>query len=285
MKRMLFVALLAVTIAPALAQQRAPHNDSIRQDDLRADLFFLAGDAMKGRLTDTDENRATADYIRSRFERAGLKPAARQFLFSELRPDDVDDRRRRQRDRDRPARSQLAPFRLGTGLLSASLQRQRSGECRSHVRRLRDQRAASAVTTTMRIARRSPAGSSLILDHEPGERDPKSPFDGVVTTEPAAAWRKALAAQEHGAIGILFVSDVHNHPDRGELRTGGTKLSGRRRRRASRATRSQPGPIAFGFRSRRFHRRSPPCWSPTAARRSRSCRSPPKRRAVQRRSC
>ena len=53
----------------------------------------------------------------------------------------------------------------------------------------------------------------MVLDHEPGERDPKSPFEGVVTAEPAAAWRKALAAQEKGAAGILFVSDVHNHPD------------------------------------------------------------------------
>src|SRR5512133_2207347 len=80
MKRVLFAAGFVMTtlgwLASTGAQQRAPHNESIRQDELRADLFFLAGDAMKGRLTDTDENRATADYIRSRFERAGLKPVA-----------------------------------------------------------------------------------------------------------------------------------------------------------------------------------------------------------------
>src|SRR5262249_60578320 len=52
----------------------------------------------------------------------------------------------------------------------------------------------------------------LALDHEPGERDPNSPFDGVVTSEPSTAWRKALAAQEKGAIAVLFVNDVHNHP-------------------------------------------------------------------------
>jgi Zn-dependent M28 family amino/carboxypeptidase len=52
----------------------------------------------------------------------------------------------------------------------------------------------------------------LALDHEPGERDPNSPFDGVVTSEPSTVWRKALAAQEHGAVAMLFVSDVHNHP-------------------------------------------------------------------------
>ena len=51
-----------------------------------------------------------------------------------------------------------------------------------------------------------------VLDHEPGERDANSAFEGVVTAEPAAAWRKALAAQQKGAAGILFVADVHNHP-------------------------------------------------------------------------
>src|SRR5947208_11275853 len=60
---------------PMLAQQRAPQNDSIRQEDLRADLFFLAGDSLRGRLTDTEENRAAADFIKSRFERLGLDPA------------------------------------------------------------------------------------------------------------------------------------------------------------------------------------------------------------------
>src|SRR5215813_3912431 len=70
--RGLVVALACVQIG---AQQRAPQNDSIRQEDLRADLFFVAGDSLRGRLTDTEENRATADFIRSRFERMGLKPA------------------------------------------------------------------------------------------------------------------------------------------------------------------------------------------------------------------
>ena len=52
----------------------------------------------------------------------------------------------------------------------------------------------------------------LILEHEPGERDPKSPFDGVVTAEAAVAIKKVLAAQAKGAVGVLFVTDVHNHP-------------------------------------------------------------------------
>ena len=72
-RRLVLSALcFSVTLA---AQQKAPGNDTITQADLRADLFFVAGDAMRGRLTDTNENRATADYIRARFERAGLKVA------------------------------------------------------------------------------------------------------------------------------------------------------------------------------------------------------------------
>jgi hypothetical protein len=35
----------------------------------------------------------------------------------------------------------------------------------------------------------------------------------VVTTETSRTWRKALAAQERGAAGILFVRDVHNRID------------------------------------------------------------------------
>ena len=80
-RRLLVLLWCATPLLLAAQQQRAPGIDSITQADLRADLFFLAGDAMRGRLTDTNENRATADYIRARFERAGLKPAAGTSLF------------------------------------------------------------------------------------------------------------------------------------------------------------------------------------------------------------
>ena len=57
----------------------------------------------------------------------------------------------------------------------------------------------------------------LVLDHEPSEADPASPFEGVVTAEEANALRKALNAQAKGAIGILYVADVHNHPQQGNF--------------------------------------------------------------------
>src|SRR5438093_5256522 len=211
-KRLLVLSFIAVLVGLASAQQRAPQNDSIRQDDLRADLFFLAGDSMRGRLTDTEENRAAADFIRSRFERMGLKPAG-------------------------PNGSYFQPYNLMTATLAAA-----PGS------NVLDVRGADGATRELRAGqdfypqRISASGVAsgpvvfagfgisapqlgyddyngdvkgkivLALDHEPGERDPNSPFDGVVTSEPSTVWRKALAAQDKGATAVLFVADVHNHP-------------------------------------------------------------------------
>jgi Zn-dependent M28 family amino/carboxypeptidase len=46
---------------------------------------------------------------------------------------------------------------------------------------------------------------ALILDGDPGAEDPKSIFDGVVTSEYGNSLRKALWAQEHGAAAVLVV--------------------------------------------------------------------------------
>ena len=65
MKRRSTAFALAVWSAVTLAQSPAPAIDTIRQADLKADLFFLASDAMKGRLK----------------ELAGLQKAHREFLL------------------------------------------------------------------------------------------------------------------------------------------------------------------------------------------------------------
>lgn len=204
-----FVVLVVLAIVPVVARQAAPGNDSIHQSELRADLFFLAADAMRGRLTDTAENLATADYIRSRFERAGLAPAAGGSYFQNyllMTATLGDDNRLDVVTGDGAARQfahgqEFYPQRFSaSGTVSAPVV------------------FAGFGITAPRLGYDDYTGDVkgkvvLVLDHEPGERDPKSPFDGVVTAEPAAPWRKALAAQEHGAVGILYVADVHNHTD------------------------------------------------------------------------
>jgi Zn-dependent M28 family amino/carboxypeptidase len=208
MKRALAVAVVILSTS-LTAQQRAPSIESITQADLRADLFFLAGDAMRGRLTDTNENRVTTDYIRSRFERAGLKPAGGNSYFHTYN---------------------LMTATLGeTNSLEIALGDGATRELKSG-QEFYPQRFSASGRVTAPVAFAGfgitapqwqyddyagevKGKAVLVLDHEPGERDPKSPFEGVVTAEPAAQWRKALAAQQKGAVAILFVSDLHNHPD------------------------------------------------------------------------
>jgi hypothetical protein len=190
-------------------QSRAPMIESITQADLRADLFFLAGDAMRGRLTDTNENRVTVDYIRSRFERAGLKPVANGGYFHNYHLMSAS-----------LGEGNTLQLEAGNGVSRTFT----SGQDFYPQRFSATARVSGPVTfagfgiTAPKIAHDDYKGDVkgkivLVLDHEPGERDPNSPFEGIVTAEPAAQWRKAMAAQQQGALGILFVSDAHNHPD------------------------------------------------------------------------
>jgi len=206
--------LIAVGLAAAVhlsAQQRAPQIESIRQDDLRADLFFLAGDSLRGRLTDTEENRAAADFIRSRFERMGLKGAGPNGSF--FQPYNLM----------KASAGDAAANSLEIAGVEGSSRRLRLGQEFYPHRYSASGTATGSVVfagfgiSAPRLGYDDYAADVrgkvvLALDHEPGERDPNSPFDGVVTSEPSTVWRKALAAQEKGAAAVLFVSDVHNHP-------------------------------------------------------------------------
>jgi aminopeptidase YwaD len=52
----------------------------------------------------------------------------------------------------------------------------------------------------------------VVLRHEPQESDPKSPFDGTNFTRHASFINKAINAKQHGARGIVFLTDL-NHAD------------------------------------------------------------------------
>jgi len=74
-------ALVCFLASPVAAQTAAPGNDAIRKEALKTDLFFLASDEMQGRLTEDPGNRIAALFIRSRFERLGLKPMGPEESF------------------------------------------------------------------------------------------------------------------------------------------------------------------------------------------------------------
>ncbi|MGQ0736994.1 MAG: M28 family peptidase [Acidobacteriota bacterium] len=209
--------LVAVFVSCALVQTfaqsgPAPERDSISAAEMRADLFFLASDEMQGRLTDTRENAIAADWVRSRFERLGLTPGGQDGSF--------DHRYHLMRATLGAANSVFVTTGSGSILWDLTVGEEfyphrfsANAEVEGPVtfagfgivsaeRKHDDYRDA----VRGRIA--------LILDREPGVNDPDSPFDGVVTSEVGTPLRKVLAAQEKGALGVIFVEDVHNQTTR-----------------------------------------------------------------------
>jgi Zn-dependent M28 family amino/carboxypeptidase len=201
--------LMLALLATVSTQERAPQIESIRKAELKADLFFLASDGMRGRLTDTSENAIAAEWVKSRFERLGLTPAgpdrsyfhAYNLLTATIGSPNALQVSASNRTLQPRAGQDFYPQRFSASghakgeLVFAGFGV--SARAQGH-----DDFAGTAVTGKIVLA----------LDHEPGERDPASALDGVVSAEAATALRKTLAAQAKGAAAILFVSDAHNHP-------------------------------------------------------------------------
>jgi hypothetical protein len=191
------------------AQERAPQNESIRKEDLKADLYFLAHDLTRGRLVGTPEVELAAEFIKSRFERLGLTPGGSDGSYfhnfnlvtmSQGAGNALEIIESDQATINLRSGQDFYPHRFGaSGRVKGPLVFAGYG-ITAPALQYDDYRGADAKGKIV-----------LILDHEPGELDPASPFDGVVTAEAAVPFRKVLAAQEKGAIGVLFVSDVHNH--------------------------------------------------------------------------
>jgi len=205
------ICLIAVSFPALVGAQsttRAPASDVITIAKMRADLEFLSGDALRGRLTDTPENAIALEWMAARFKWLGLKPMGANDTY-------------------------FLPYTLSLGSLG-------TGQNELSVAR-GDQVTAYDLTSGFYPLRSSASGKAggdlvfahfgiiaqplgyddlvgdvrgkvvLMLDHEPGENDSTSVFDGVVTSEYANPLKKALAAQARGAAAVLFVADVQNH--------------------------------------------------------------------------
>ncbi len=167
-------------------------------------MLFLTSDSLNGRVNGTRDTDVAAEFIKARLDRMGLKGAGPGGAFfhrftlmtASLGPDN----------------------RLEIALGGGPTMRLRPGQGYYPLKFSASGVARGPVVYAGFGIRPGDYGSSvrgsivLVLDHEPGEFDSQSPFDGVVRSEASSPLRKALLAQEKGAIGILFVQDAHNHP-------------------------------------------------------------------------
>jgi hypothetical protein len=210
--RAIVLALTTLLALPLEGQsgsnRKAPASDVITIARMKADLEFLAGDALRGRLTDTPENAIALEWVKARFQWLGLKPMGANASY-------------------------FLPYGLSMGAL-ASGANEVTAVANGEARRFAmpagfypHRYSASATATGDLVFAHFGIEASaldyndlasdlrgkvlLVLDHEPGESDTASAFDGVVTSEYTNPLKKALAAQARGAVAVLFVADVQNH--------------------------------------------------------------------------
>ena len=212
--RLLVLALLLVGITCfAQAQQPVPASratgfNTIREDTLRADLTFVASDALEGRMSLQTGDEVAIQWIASEFAKAGLKPAANGSF---LQPVELIEYRG-----DR-AQSYVALKRGGS-------EKQWKfpdafGGFRSDVDVTADVVFAGFGITAPELHYDDYQGIDahgkmvLIFDHEPQETDPASIFNGTANTRYATGRVKILNAQAQGAVGVLIVAEPNRkHP-------------------------------------------------------------------------
>ena len=186
----------------------APFNDSITESGLSADLHILSHDSMGGRLVGSAELDLASNWIRDRFAGLGLVPAGDNGTYDQR----FDLVWFSEASGNRLTISGAGGARLaGNGWtpMNVSATGSASG----------DVVFAGFGIVEPRLDYDDYQGGNvrgkvvLVMEREPGVADETSPFDGVVSAEASRSWRKVLAAQERGAVAVLFVRDVHNRSD------------------------------------------------------------------------
>lgn len=76
--------ILLVLLVSTFYSQNKIHTAEITGDEIKANVTFLASDAMKGRFSGSPEEMKAAEYIKSEFEKFGLKPAFDGKWFQEF---------------------------------------------------------------------------------------------------------------------------------------------------------------------------------------------------------
>jgi hypothetical protein len=200
--------LIALSLTAQQQAARAPAIETIRREELRADLFFLASDNMRGRLTNTPEYDLTAEWIASRFARLGLQKLGdlenyfQRFDLVTTKLGEVNKLVLGSTDTRRNVRlsEEFYPLTFSG-----------SGEIKARGAVMVGYGITAPEHNWDDYKGRDVKGAVVVaFDGDPDPENPKSPFDGVVTSDYANPRRKALIAQEHGATALLIVNIRRN---------------------------------------------------------------------------
>jgi peptidase M28-like protein len=202
-----FAAVALVTVSAALAQRAGL--DRIRITDLRADLTFLASDALEGRRSLDRGSEVTIQFLAAEFTKAGLQPLVGDSFLQpvpliEYRIDTNESRFAIERGSVRQQKKYGVDF-FGGSPFESSVQGPVAFAGYGITAPEFGYDDYASLDARGKIV--------LVFEHEPQENDPHSIFNGLGNTRHANALVKMLNAKKHGAIGILFVAEPNRkHP-------------------------------------------------------------------------
>jgi len=200
----------------------APGYETIREDTLRADLTFLASDALQGRMSLQPGDETAIQWIASEFAKAGLRPAANGSFLQPVALIEY-----------RPDRGQNFVSLTRSGKETQWKFPEVLGGYRQDVDLTAQVVFAGFGITAPELGYDDYAGLDakgkivLVFDHEPQENDANSIFNGTGNTRYATTRVKVLNAQAHGAVGVLIVAEPNRkHPSNQErvARIGGSAV-------------------------------------------------------------
>lgn len=199
----LSLSLFAQTPRPRSVSSAA---DLIREQDIRADIFFLASDAMDGRNSTSREDRIATDYIASEFMRLGLKPIGDNGTFFQQMEIVTGDLDREHTSLRTTINGAAKTFPLGADVQFVRQSIRNTSGCGPIVFAGYGIDAPeygyddfSGIDIKGKVA--------IIFIREPQASDPGSKLMGTLDSYHAFNWQKLEELRKRGAAGLLLVQD------------------------------------------------------------------------------
>lgn len=192
---------------------------SITRKELMKYVSHLASDEMQGREAGTDKGYEAGEYVASEFERLGLKPGgdkktyyqtfnmggeiSRASLDESNRVDVTHRRKPKKGDDDRTFkyRYDFIPLSISASMMVDPSPVTFVGYGLSEKDKGYDDYRGKKVKGSVVVA----------LDHVPREGKPDGPFQGE-EAKYSDPLHKAKTAEEKGALGLILIKDILNHP-------------------------------------------------------------------------
>jgi hypothetical protein len=196
-------AMLGLYLTAKSDSVRVEALDSITAAELKSIVSFLASDEMRGREADSPANEIAARYLAHSFELLGLEPAGDDgSYYQHVKL----TRSRMGGDNQFHLTDSVSDQTLEGKVLSEFWPSRHSGKTE-----------ASGQLVFVGYGITAPELSyddyhgidvrgkiAVVLEREPGEKDPQSPFEGLISSDYSRAPYKIMNAQTHGAVGVIL---------------------------------------------------------------------------------